>query len=78
MRKYRWLGLAALAAWTLGDRTCCGQAQPAEPEIKVHDPATLEIGCTAPDIEAGDLDGVVFKLSDYRGRVVVLDFWGDW
>ena len=78
MRKYMWLGLVALATWTLGDRTCRGQEQPAEPEVTVHDPATLEIGCTAPDIEAGDLDGVVFKLSDYRGRVVVLDFWGDW
>ena len=25
-----------------------------------------------------DLNGVAFKLSDYRGKVVVLDFWGDW
>ena len=32
----------------------------------------------APDIEAPDLDGVTFKLSDYRGKVVVIDFWGDW
>ncbi len=38
----------------------------------------LAIGCEAPDIEGVDLDGVVFKLSDYRGQVVVLDFWGDW
>ena len=32
----------------------------------------------APEIEAEDLDGVNFKLSDYRGKVVVIDFWGDW
>jgi len=38
----------------------------------------LQIGMTAPDIEGVDLDGVPFKLSDYRGKVVVLDFWGDW
>jgi len=38
----------------------------------------LSIGSEAPDIEAEDLDGVVFKLSDYRGKVVVLDFWGHW
>jgi hypothetical protein len=38
----------------------------------------LRIGKTAPDIEGEDLDGVKFKLSDYRGKVVVLDFWGDW
>ncbi|MBT7257007.1 MAG: redoxin domain-containing protein [Planctomycetaceae bacterium] len=32
----------------------------------------------APEIAAEDIDGVKFKLSDYRGKVVVLDFWGDW
>ena len=36
------------------------------------------IGKIAPDIEGEDIDGVAFKLSDYRGKVVVLDFWGDW
>jgi hypothetical protein len=25
-----------------------------------------------------DIDGNRFKLSDYRGKVVVLDFWGHW
>ena len=38
----------------------------------------LTIGKEAPDISAEDLDGVAFKLSDYRGKVVVLDFWGNW
>jgi len=38
----------------------------------------LRIGKLAPDIEGEDLDGVKFKLSDYRGKVVVIDFWGDW
>jgi len=38
----------------------------------------LYIGAIAPDIEAPDLDGVPFKLSDYRGKVVLLDFWGHW
>ncbi len=38
----------------------------------------LQIGMEAPDIEGQDIDGVNFKLSDYRGQVVVLDFWGDW
>ncbi len=36
------------------------------------------IGMTAPDIAGIDLDGVAFQLRDYRGKVVVLDFWGDW
>jgi hypothetical protein len=38
----------------------------------------LVVGKVAPDIEGNDLDGVPFKLSDYRGKVVVLDFWGNW
>lgn len=38
----------------------------------------LSIGRVAPDIEGEDIDGVKFKLSDYRGKVVVIDFWGDW
>ena len=38
----------------------------------------LGIGKVAPDIEGTDIDSVAFKLSDYRGKVVVLDFWGDW
>lgn len=39
---------------------------------------SLQIGKVAPDIEGPDLDGTVFKLSDYRGKVVMIDFWGDW
>ena len=38
----------------------------------------LGIGKTAPEIEGVDLDGTPFKLSDYRGKVVVIDFWGNW
>ena len=38
----------------------------------------LAIGATAPEIEGKDLDGNDIKLSDFRGRVVVLDFWGHW
>ena len=38
----------------------------------------LSIGKVAPDIEGYDSDGKKFKLSDYRGKVVVLDFWALW
>jgi hypothetical protein len=38
----------------------------------------LGIGKAAPDQEAIDENGVKFKVSDYRGKVVVLDFWGYW
>ena len=36
------------------------------------------IGEIAPEIVGVDLDGVEFKLSDYRGQVIMLDFYGDW
>lgn len=38
----------------------------------------LQIGMIAPDFEAIDQDGQPWKLSDYRGKVVVVDFWGYW
>jgi hypothetical protein len=38
----------------------------------------LAIGKVAPDFDAADQNGRQFRLSDYRGKVVVLDFWGFW
>ena len=38
----------------------------------------LNVGDVAPEISGEDLDGVAFNLSDYRGKVVLLDFWGHW
>jgi hypothetical protein len=38
----------------------------------------LAVGKPAPDIEGEDIDGKPFKLSAYRGKVVLLDFWGNW
>jgi uncharacterized protein YicC (UPF0701 family) len=38
----------------------------------------LTVGTAAPEIEGEDTDGKKFKLSDYRGKVVLLDFWGNW
>ena len=35
-------------------------------------------GLTAPDIAGPDLDGNEFKLGDYKGKIIFLDFWGDW
>jgi len=35
----------------------------------------LAIGKEAPEIEGEDQDGKHFKLSDYRGKVVLLDIW---
>jgi cytochrome c biogenesis protein CcmG, thiol:disulfide interchange protein DsbE len=36
------------------------------------------IGQTAPDFRLPDLNGNPVQLSDYRGQVVVLNFWATW
>ena len=51
---------------------------PTQVERALFELDNLQIGMTAPDFEATDSDGVAFKLSDYRGKVVVIDFWGFW
>jgi len=56
-----------------GDKTLADAAKGALHEIR-----NLTIGKPAPEIEGEDIDGVAFKLSDYRGKVVFLDFWGHW
>lgn len=47
-------------------------------KMELFELRNLRVGKTAPDIEGEDLDGTKFKLSDYKGKVVVIDFWGDW
>lgn len=38
----------------------------------------IQIGSEAPDIELPGPDGKVRRLSDLRGKVVLLDFWAAW
>ena len=65
--------LASQAVDQLGDTQLGSMAKGLLFEAK-----NLAIGMTAPEIVGTDLEDVEFKLSEYRGKVVVLDFWGDW
>jgi hypothetical protein len=43
--------------------------------IALFEIRNLIVGRKAPDIQGEDQHGNRFKLSDYRGKVVLLDFW---
>jgi len=38
----------------------------------------LAIGDVAPEIELANLKGELIKLSDLRGKIVLIDFWASW
>lgn len=44
-------------------------------EAELHEIRYLSVGKLAQEIEGEDQDGTSFKLSDYRGKVVLLYFW---
>jgi len=55
----------------------CDQPSPPIPKASAHKGGPT-IGGLAPEISGVDLEGAEFKLSDYRGQVIMLDFYGDW
>lgn len=61
-----------------GDFEFRGRSIKASAEGQLFAAENLRIGKVAPEIEGVDTGGEPFKLSDYRGKVVVIDFWGDW
>jgi peroxiredoxin len=38
----------------------------------------ITVGHVAPDFTTGGIDGKPVKLSDYRGKYVMVDFWASW
>lgn len=47
-------------------------------KIMLADIHRFGIGRSAPDVDGRDAQGRAFRLSDYRGKVVVLTFSGNW
>lgn len=62
------LGAVAFRRGTMADRAAS----------HLFELRNLAVGQVAPNIEGTDADDVAFQLNDYRGQVVLLDFWGDW
>jgi peroxiredoxin len=44
----------------------------------LYEMRNLAVGKPAPDVAGHDMDGRPLRLSEYRGRVVVLTFWATW
>lgn len=61
--------IAALALATVGSAALRPQSKDAGP---------LARGAAAPDFAVETRDGRTVRLSDFRGRVVILDFWATW
>jgi len=51
------------------------ESKPATPEARVE---RLKVGAMAPDFTTQDVTGKEVKLSDFKGKVVILDFWATW
>ena len=65
-------------AGQFGDVTVFDRSLGKMAEGELFEIRNLAIGKEAPEIEGEDVTRQRFKLSDYRGKVVVLDFFGDW
>lgn len=47
-------------------------------EQNLFDLRNLSIGSPSPETSGVDIEGKPMRLTDYRGKVVVLSFWGTW
>ncbi len=85
------LVLVALAVWMLPDGNASQATdapaaeaelteliEPTEPEDEIAATTLVKEGMEAPDFTVTMLDGSKVKLSDLRGKVVLVNFWATW
>jgi thiol-disulfide isomerase/thioredoxin len=63
---------------TIGYTLFGGHAEQLEGNLVLPGTATGSGVTTPPDFDIRKIDGGTIKLSDYRGKVVVMDFWATW
>lgn len=47
-------------------------------EARILADKSIKLGSNAPDFAQPDEDGKIVKLSDFKGRYVLIDFWASW
>lgn len=57
----------------ISEQNATGKSE--EPELTV---GQLAVGDVAPDVEFTLMDGTTAKLSDYKGKPVLINFWATW
>ena len=78
IRRCWWLAVLAVAAGCQGKGTVSGPA-PAGPGGGSGAPPTAgPTGGPGSDFTLNTLDGKTLRLSDYRGKPAVVNFWGSW
>ncbi|MEZ4552372.1 MAG: TlpA disulfide reductase family protein [Dehalococcoidia bacterium] len=71
--------LALLALFAQREFSGADEGSPlATTDLGLRDDATATIGAPAPDFALRSVDGQVVRLSDFRGRTVVVNFWASW
>lgn len=79
MRKLR-LSILCFAAVALAGCTQRAASPDAASPARLRDPvvAAGEIGSRLPDLSIKDLRGREIRSADFRGKVVLIDFWATW
>lgn len=72
------MGLFTEMVSTYKDVVCNGFKLADQAGAMIFEIENLQEGKPVPEVEGKDSTGASFKLSEYRGQVVVLVFWGSW
>ncbi|MBB5063383.1 peroxiredoxin [Granulicella mallensis] len=78
MTSFRSIAVSAFALFLVGSPAGLSRAQHAPTSETLHAPILKSEAIQAPRFIFRDMDGKTHRLSEFRNKVVVLNFWGTW